>query len=62
MSAPLSVVFGFCIYLATPIEELIKHICGRTTLVAFRNLHELSVGFPKALNEQFPQRGIRAME
>jgi len=35
---PLSVVFGFYIYLATPVEELIKRIRGRTTLVAFRDL------------------------
>ena len=35
---PLSVVFGFCKYVVTRIEELIKSIRGRTTLVAFRNL------------------------
>lgn len=35
---PFSIVFGFRIDLATPIEELIKSIRGRTTLVAFRDL------------------------
>ena len=37
-STPLSVVFGFRIDFATPIEELIENIRGRTTLVAFRDL------------------------
>jgi hypothetical protein len=37
-STPLSVVFGFRINLATPIEELIKSIRRRTSFVAFRDL------------------------
>ena len=42
---PFSVVFGFCKYVVTPIEELIKSVRGRTTLVAFRDL-PLDVSFP----------------